>query len=139
MQNIVLDTNVIVSSFISPKGLPAKVLGIVLSDEMTSICYNEKILEEYAEVLTREKFEKYNFDKNRIIEIISDIAELGVLINPVTSSVSMPDEKDRIFYDTAKDGNAILVTGNKKHYPEEPFIVDPAEYIKYLQSRGITQ
>ena len=31
----------------------------------------------------------------------------------------MPDESDRIFYDTAKAVNAYLVTGNLKHYPEE--------------------
>ena len=114
MQNIVLDTNVIVSSFISPKGTSAKVL---------------EILQEYAEVSARAKFEKYHFDKNMISEIISDIAELGTLIIPSASATPLPDEKDRIFYDTAKDGDAILITGNKKHYPNEPFIIDPAEYI----------
>jgi len=81
-------------------------------------------------VLAREKFSKYNFDQDKINEMLADIKEIGILINPTLSNVSMTDEKDRIFYDTAKEGTALLITGNKKHFPDEPFILTPSEYIE---------
>ena len=36
-------------------------------------------------------------------------------------------------YDTAKASGAILVTGNKKHYPEESIILSPAGFLKNLE------
>jgi len=53
----------------------------------------------------------------------------GTQINPPTSTISLPDETDRIFYDTAKSSEAVLITGNIRHYPEEPFIMTPAEFL----------
>lgn len=42
----------------------------------------------------------------------------------------MPDEKDLPFYEAAiMDEAWYLVTGNKKHFPEEPFIVSPREML----------
>jgi len=43
--------------------------------------------------------------------------------------ISLPDESDRIFYDTACESKAILITGNKKHYPDEEFIMTPADFL----------
>ena len=42
---------------------------------------------------------------------------VGIKINPVTSTFSILDEDDRIFYDTAQACGAVLITGNAKHYP----------------------
>jgi predicted nucleic acid-binding protein len=42
----------------------------------------------------------------------------------------MKDETDRKFYDTAKSSSATLITGNMKHYPAEPFIMTPADFIE---------
>ena len=41
----------------------------------------------------------------------------------------MIDETDRIFYDTAVSSGATLITSNKKDYPNEPFILTPAEFL----------
>jgi hypothetical protein len=41
----------------------------------------------------------------------------------------MPDESDRVFYDVAKTAGAYLITGNTKHFPQEPFILTPAEFV----------
>jgi hypothetical protein len=41
----------------------------------------------------------------------------------------MADESDRKFFDAAKTCGAVLITGNKKHYPPEPFILSPAEFL----------
>jgi hypothetical protein len=48
----------------------------------------------------------------------------------------MPDETDRKFYDTAKAAGAMLITGNTKHYPDEPFILTPAAFIRGYYDRS---
>jgi predicted nucleic acid-binding protein len=47
----------------------------------------------------------------------------------------MQDEDDRIFYDTAKEGDAILITGNFRHYPNEPFIMKPSAFWALIKSK----
>jgi hypothetical protein len=34
-----------------------------------------------------------------------------------------------VFYDVAKMNNAILITGNRKHFPEEDFILTAVEFL----------
>ena len=58
------------------------------------------------------------------------IEKNGVCVQPEISDIPLPDESDRIFYDTAKAVNAYLVTGNLKHYPEESQIVTPARFVE---------
>ena len=132
MTRIVVDTNVVISAFISEHGSPAKVIDSITDNKNIQICYNDKILKEYIAVFTRDKFKKYNFDFDVFVSLISFIKTEGFLVNPATSNIHMPDEKDRIFYDTAKEANAIIVTGNIKHFPKESFIVSPSEYIETI-------
>jgi L-fucose mutarotase/ribose pyranase (RbsD/FucU family) len=47
--------------------------------------------------------------------------------------VTFADEDDHVFYDTARKAHAIRVTGNKKHYPDEKWIVSPADFIADLE------
>lgn len=61
--------------------------------------------------------------------IVSAFMETGTIVTPQKSNIHMADEKDRIFYDTAKESNALLITGNIKDFPNESFIMTPAEYI----------
>ena len=133
MQKVVIDTNVIISSFISSKGIPAKIVEFVISDNDFIICYNANILAEYKDVLTREKFDKYNFNPDEIVKFIKNVKKIGTLINPNTSDIPLPDESDRIFYDTAKAANAYLITGNLKYYPEEPHILTPTQFVEMFE------
>ena len=128
MQKIVIDTNVVISAFISSKSISAQIIALIALDEEFVICYNADILAEYQDVLTRTKFEKYNFKAIDISDFIKKVQETGILIEPIVSDISLPDESDRIFYDTAKAAEAILITGNIKHYPSESFIMTPADY-----------
>ncbi|MCL1998471.1 MAG: putative toxin-antitoxin system toxin component, PIN family, partial [Turicibacter sp.] len=115
---VVVDTNVIVSAFISPNGKPAKILHMVKNSQL-QICYNAKIWTEYTEVLTRPHFEFVNEERQEFFE---HLERLGLFCQPLASTFPMPDETDRPFYDVAKHCNATLITGNAKHYPSEPFI-----------------
>ncbi len=129
MNSIVLDTNILVSAALRANSNPRKILDIVTKRHLIPY-YSEEIFNEYAEVLNREKF---CFSKWEIEILLDYIIDYGICIVPVRSIHAMVDEKDRIFYDTARTANAILITGNKKHFPDEDFIMSPSVYCeKYL-------
>jgi putative PIN family toxin of toxin-antitoxin system len=51
---VILDTNIIVSALLCPQGLPAKILNLVLSGSAI-IVYDNNIIAEYMDVLSRER------------------------------------------------------------------------------------
>jgi hypothetical protein len=51
------------------------------------------------------------------------------MVTAETSNIVMADESDRKFFDAAQSCGAILITGNKKHYPPAPFVLTPAEFL----------
>jgi putative PIN family toxin of toxin-antitoxin system len=130
MMKVVLDTNVVVSAFLAPQGKPAAILQLVLRHDF-DICMNTAILNEYEQVLSRAKFAGriHQKDIRRFFEILYNI---GVNIISLPSTINMPDESDRKFYDAAKTAGAYLITGNVKHYPEESFILSPVNFINLL-------
>ena len=125
MLNAVLDTNIIVSAAISPNGNPAKIVNLVL-DKIIQVYYSSAIISEYKEVLSRTEF---GFGIEKQNAFILGIMENGIMIKPTVSNIAMPDEDDRIFYDSAKESGSILITGNMKHYPEESFIMTASDYL----------
>jgi len=124
MQKVVLDTNIIISAAISDKGNPFAIINLVSEGKLT-MYFNAAILDEYADVLSRDKF---NLSVTKQKAVIDKIKEIGRIIVPNVSTIPLPDESDRKFYDTAKVANAYLITGNTKHYPEEPHILTPAQF-----------
>jgi len=131
MINIVLDTNVIISAAISSEGNPAKIIKLVASNENMQLYYSPNIFVEYKTVLSYERLDLSDEKQTRAINLIE---KYGVSIQPEISKMPLPDESDRVFYDTAKTVNAYLVTGNLKHYPEEPNILTPARFIEIFNA-----
>ena len=124
--NIVADTNVIISAALSAKGSPAKIFKLFITHEITLHC-NKRILDEYTDVISR-SYLKIPGEIQE--EILARIKEYGIETEAGTSDMPLPDESDRIFYDTAKKAEAYLITGNKKHFPDEEFILTPAEFLQ---------
>ena len=100
MKRVVIDTNVIISSIITPEGNPAKIMQLV-SERQICLYYSSLILGEYKRVLAYKKLGIMIYTQERII---AEIKKLGVLIGPIPSKIPMPHEDDRIFYDTAQAG-----------------------------------
>ena len=132
MTKVVLDTNVIVSAFLTPGGKPAAILESVLRNEL-DICYNAEIISEYEEVLCRPKFVGV-ISQPSIQRFFDIITKIGIRISCSPSNIILYDEKDRVFYDIAKAADAKLISGNKKHYPEEDFIFDPTEFLQHIKN-----
>jgi len=129
---VVIDTNIVISAARVSQGNPAKIIRLVRDNEDIKLYYNAVIFSEYRKVLA---YERLKFSLKVQETILDAIQEVGLVINPVASEISLPDESDRIFYDTAKAANAYLVTGNIKHYPDEPFILTPAQFIDLIESQ----
>ena len=128
---VVLDTNVIVSAFLSPHGKPAAILKEILHGDF-EISINTAILVEYEQVLSRVKFSE-RISLSSIRRFFEILYEIGSKVDCMPSSTVLRDEADRMFYDTARAADAILITGNKKHYPDESFIQDPAGFLSLYQ------
>ena len=131
---VVIDTNVLVSAFLSRKATSATVLVLEnMFEERIRAVYNEEILDEYNEVLRRAKF---GFREADIVAVMNYIAERGLHADKIPFDGDMPDEKDRAFYEVSLNEEcSYLVTGNLKHFPVAPKVVSPAELIAILRNR----
>ena len=127
----VIDTNVLISALLTRNQQSATVITFknVLNGYVTPL-YNDEILEEYSDVLNRPKF---NFNKNDISFILDYFSTFGLNIERTPFAELMVDEKYRVFYEVAlsKD-DSFLVTGNIKHFPSDPKVVTPAEFLRII-------
>ncbi|GHV69170.1 PIN domain-containing protein [Spirochaetia bacterium] len=122
---IVLDTNIIVSGFLNPKGIPAEIISLVLNKKLI-LCYDNKILSEYTEVLTRSKFD---FDIESVNRFLEFVKSNGEYIVAETQKTKFIDDDDKKFYDVFKSSEAeFIITGNMKHYPNKKNIITPREF-----------
>lgn len=130
---IVLDTNVLVSGILSPNGAPAAVLRALLTERLT-LCYDERIVSEYRDVLTRARF---SFDRDLVEELIGFIESAGSRTLAAPLAVTLPDPWDQMFIEVAVASEAdYLVTGNLRHFPEEERagvkVVSPRAFLDVL-------
>ena len=94
--------------------------------------YNDEIMAEYKDALSREKF---HFSKEVIEDTLALLAEKGISATRFLYEQPMIDEKDRVFYEvTLSNDESFFVTGNKKHFPIPPQVVSPSEMIAIIQS-----
>ena len=129
----VIDTNVFVAALLSRHSNSATVLVVdTLMNHGICPLYNQEIINEYHDVLHREKF---HFPSESIDAIISTVQKHGISSERIASSEYFPDPKDVVFYEVAlsKD-DTYLVTGNTKHFPKKPIVVTPTEMMKILES-----
>ena len=122
--NVVIDTNVLVSALWSKNGTCAKILYRVLNYELI-VVYDQRILHEYKMVLERPKFK---FTKDEVNAIVGFIKNEGLCIVAKPMDIEFEDESDKKFYEVAKTVNCKLITGNKKHFPNEKDILLPGEF-----------
>lgn len=127
----ILDTNVLVSALLSSKPDTATVQVLeTLLDKKFIPLLSEKILDEYFTVLQRPKF---SFPKDMIQKLLNYIKGTGKIITPVPSHKTLPDPTDLPFYEVYISKNkSFLITGNLKHFPQEPFIVTPKDFLRIL-------
>lgn len=133
----VIDTNVLVSAALNHKSIPALVIEKIFNGTITPLLHPD-IVKEYRNVLKRPKFK---FDNTVVDTLIDSIISKAVFIDPEHVNESLPDPKDAIFYEvvmSAKDNSfseSYLVTGNLKHFPIKPYIINPRDFLTILENQ----
>lgn len=126
---VVIDTNILVSALMSRNGAPARVVSMVLSERLTP-CFDYRILCEYREVLQRPKFGFTSGEVNSLLDWIEHYGR-SVVAEPLDGVFI--DESDKKFYEVAKFCGADLVTGNLKHYPEDPQVMSVTAFLEKVR------
>lgn len=113
--------------------IPGKITDLVVSNVIVPLL-NEEILDEYFEVLTKNKF---NFEINNVQRTIAIIKEKGLLLTREQSLEDFIDEDDIVFYEIVMSArntmDAYLVTGNLKHYPIRNYVVTPRQMLEIIE------
>ena len=130
----VVDTNVIVSALLKEGSIPFQILENIKFGKIIPL-YNENILNEYFDVLERNKF---GFTTEQIKKSISLFLDHGLEMNPIEIDEFFSDEDDKIFYQIVMSSrqsgeDSKLITGNTKHFPQKEFIVTPSEMIEIIE------
>jgi predicted nucleic acid-binding protein len=129
---IVIDTNVLVSGLLTPRGPPGRIVDGLLLGELVPV-FDDRILREYALVLARPRF---RFDpvgaaagaacthrQRRPAHVASVLEYLERAGEPVVAPplpVALLDAADRAFLAVARQADvSALVTGNLRHLPAE--------------------
>jgi putative PIN family toxin of toxin-antitoxin system len=127
---VVLDTNVLVSALWTPAGNASAIVSLILSDKIIPF-FDQSILDEYRAVLSRPRLA---FAPGQVNELLDEIIGRGISLIVLPSTMVMPDESDRKFYDVAVFSRAYLITGNIRHFPEAPFVTNPARFLDMFRS-----
>jgi putative PIN family toxin of toxin-antitoxin system len=129
---VVLDTNIIVSAHLNEQGLEAAVLLLVFAGKI-KLCVTQPILDEYADVLHREKF---HFDSHRIVLSLTKIRSISRKVRPRRLLSVCPDPNDNRFLECAEAARAdFLITGNKRHFPKQwgaTKVVNAREFLEII-------
>lgn len=131
---VVVDTNVLVAGLLSPFGSPGEVVRMIASGSL-SLCFDARIITEYAQVLSRPKF---SFGQDHIEVLLDQVKAAGVVAAADPLSTHLPDESDEPFLEVAVSGQAkCLITGNLKHYPvplrQGVQVLSPTEFLDFYR------
>lgn len=130
----VIDTNVLVSALFTrkPDSATTKVVEFIVTGRITPL-YNNEIMAEYQEVLSRDYFHIAENERNILF---NHIRKKGVAAERVSIDSLFIDESDRVFYEVAlSEEDSFLVTGNLKHFPVDARVVTPAQMLQIIEDQ----
>ena len=132
----VIDTNVVVSSFIKEDSIPNKIINMALDGPIIPLL-NDEILREYREVLIRNEF---GLTEEVVERFVSGLEKKAIFLDRSQTDETFTDSDDVVFYEivlTARETEeAYLITGNKKHFPSKPFVVTPREMLEIINKEA---
>jgi uncharacterized protein len=126
---LVIDTNVVVSAAIKPRGTQRTVLNLALT-KPCRLYVSDPILDEYSGVLARSLL---RIPKGKRAQILQIIRNRGFLVSPPRRLQVTSDPDDNIFVECADAARAdYLITGNRRHFPafwKGTKTISPREFI----------
>ncbi len=133
---VVVDTNVLVSAFRKRPSVPGRVLDLLLTRALV-VLYDNRIVEEYAEVLSRPRFA---FERGDIALFLDFIEHAGEYVASPALDLTLPDPTDLPFLEVAASGHAdALITGNIRDFRptrghHSVTICSPADFLRRLMT-----
>jgi len=135
---VVLDTNVIVSAFLSPRGDPARVLQ-GFRQERFDLLVSPAILQEYAAALRYDRVRKvHKLSDAQLESALEDLKAVAILITPaVTPAVVPADAEDDKFFACAVAGHADMIVSGDAHVQavkqhQGILVLSPAAFVALL-------
>jgi len=114
---ITLDTNILVSAFISKQGQPAAILELILTFPEIELILSEQILAEFKEVMSRQEVKKrFEYTSKDIDQFVDALRDASTITKPSSNfNVVKDDPKDDIIINTAYDGKADYIVSGDTH------------------------
>ena len=110
----VLDTNVVVSAFLSPTDTPARILDL-LAQQAFVLVVSQSILDEYVRALCYEKVQaRHGMSEAEVADVMGGLGATSVLVAPSESHHFVErDAADDMFFECAIAGGAdYIVSGD---------------------------
>lgn len=137
---VVLDTNVVVSRFLSNKGAPARIFGL-LDDELVQLLVSDAILDEYRRALTYPRVSQlHGLTRDEIDQIVADLRDQAILVSPQQRlAVVVDDPDDDKFIECGVAGSAVAIISGNKHLLnlreyEGILILSPSAFLTWFTS-----
>jgi putative PIN family toxin of toxin-antitoxin system len=112
---LVLDTNIVVSAALRPKGLQRTVLLLALT-KPARLYVTQEIFSEYQLVLARREFK---IPKGLQLQLLQLIKNRAQIVRPSYTLDAASDTDDNKFLECADAARAdYLITGNQRHFPQ---------------------
>ena len=132
MLSIVLDANILVSAFLTPKGESWEILRQAKNHKLYLSLF---ILSEVEHTLKRDRIRrKYSFTDDEIKSFVTDLISKYAIIDPQQSLSVCQDPDDNAVLACAVEAQAdYLVTRNIKHFPKEYQgikVIQPREFLE---------
>ena len=130
---VVLDTNVVVSGLLTHGGVCAGIIDQMRMDAF-QLCVNGQIVAEYTEVIGRPEL---SIPAGAVSDVLDFVRHRAERVDAALLDVALPDESDLPFLEVAVAAEAVLVTGNARHFPAKACkgtrVVSPAEFLELLR------
>jgi putative PIN family toxin of toxin-antitoxin system len=136
---VVLDTNVIVSAVLSPRGTPSRILELGQARAFT-LTLSEALLSEYEEVLlSADMLDRYHLVPDEIVDLLSSFVQLANIVKAEENlEVIERDPDDNRVLECAVAGGADYIVSGDKHLLdlgeyEGIRILSPADFLRVLE------
>ena len=113
---LVLDTTIVVSSFLSPTGAPGRIIEL-WQDETFEVAASEPILAEYGRVLGYEHIRaRHRMSDDEIDQASTQLRQAVILVEPTERIVAIAaDPADDMFLECAVAANAEYIISRDPH------------------------
>jgi putative PIN family toxin of toxin-antitoxin system len=132
---LALDTNVVVSALLKPRGLEDQVLRLGLAGK-AHLRVSQAVLAEYTLVLSRPRLK---LQPREVTRALDELRQASTVVHPAFALKLCLHEPDNRFLECAEAAASdYLVTGNVRHFPREyknTKVVTARQFLEMLAAR----